>query len=703
MAAQSDTYVIRKAPFSSTRFDEFSPVFYKGGIVFCSNRGSGVFTGFSSAENKHFFKMFHADTSAKVSPEAVALPGKVNSPLNNGPATFNRTGDTVYFSRNLIVEGSFREISGEENKLGLFFAVLRNGEWTDVQELRFNDYSWNVTTPFLSPDGRRLYFASDKPDGMGGSDLYYSEWKNSYWGNPVNLGETINSEGNEAYPFINGNGDLFFSSDGHKGRGGKDIFYTRYADSAWITPVPLDPPINSSADDFGLVADDINHTGWFSSNRDNMLDIYKFTTINPQFFYCEEQKDNNFCFTFADDGLIDIDPISLQFRWNFGDGKPQTGYLASYCFPGPGTYEIKQDVVDRKTGRVIYNKLFIRAEIIDPGKPRIKSDDFAAPGKNILLEGEEVKGHQVLGYYWNPEGKRIVRGNSVQYTFSDPGEYRVRMLTNMKETATGRLKQFCVTKTINVGQSAAGMSVPGPGKEIQPAAVDGFTWLKDSRNANVETVYSAADDLLARSVFAVELMSSPKRLRVNDQVLGKMGPDYDVKTIRTGRDSTYSYIIDEQLTFMAAIPALRKALASGYPDARIRTYVPDNPGEVELWNFRRTNPTGSQLLFVNNGTTISQDGIPVLDRLMLLLRRNPGMSLTVAVHTENGNSSWTNLQLSRRQAQSIVDYLAGMGIDRSRLEAVGYGGSKPVYPDYPESEKLKNRRVEFIAKRSGTE
>jgi outer membrane protein OmpA-like peptidoglycan-associated protein len=693
-AGQAETYFIRKASFSSPKFDEFSPVYYKGGLVICSNRSSGAFSGYSTSDSKSYFKMYQVDTSGNMGwQETILLPGEVNSNLNNGPATFNTAGDTVYFSRNRIVEGSLKDISQKGNTLGLFFAVFRDGQWRDVQEMRFNDNAWNVTTPCLSPDGRRLYFASDKPDGVGGSDLYFSEWKNGYWNNPVNMGPVINTEGNEAYPFVNESGGLFFSSDGHKGRGGKDIFFTRYADTAWIAPVGLDPPVNSPADDFGFIADNITSRGWFSSNRGNMQDIYSFRTLNPQFLYCEEQKENNYCFSFADDGTIEIDPLLLEVSWDFGSGNGIRGYVVNHCFDGPGQYTVRQDIINRKTGRVVFNKLYMKVGINNPGLPRISSDDIITPGKELRVEGEEVQGYQPLAWYWNFAGEARSRGQSASHTFSSPGEYQVKMLTNLREAETGKVKQVCVTKNISVAAENPGMGSTSANKASNE---DGISWLMDSRNATIEQINSASMELSEKAIFAVELFSSPEKIETRGKIFDRIKPDFNPRAVFIREDSAWSYIIDEQLTLTAALPAYTKAIASGYNEAVVRMYKPEDPGEAELWNFKRTQGTGSELYFVNNGTTISQEGVPILDRLMLLLKRNPDLSIIVAAHTSRNGSSYANLQHSQRQAQSIVDYLAGMGISKSRLTAVGYGDTRPIFPDYPESEKIRNRRVDFI-------
>jgi len=280
-----ETYTIKKTAFSSDKYNEFSPAYYKDKLVFCTDQNKGV-SDYSTAENARFFNIYAADTaeafrSGKVRPFAKEL----NSKLNDGPVSFNSTGDTIYFSRNLMVDGKLTKLSSSLNKLGIFSASLENGHWKRVTEFRHNNEWYHVTTPCLSPDGKRMYFASDRLDGQGGSDIWYSDWKAGYWDTPVNLGPVINSSGNEAYPFMNPAGELFFSSDGHPGMGGKDIFVSKHVDKEWLKPVALDAPINSEHEDFGFVSNRLLDEGYFSSKRGKTLDIYYFKSNFPQIFF----------------------------------------------------------------------------------------------------------------------------------------------------------------------------------------------------------------------------------------------------------------------------------------------------------------------------------------------------------------------------------------------------------------------------------
>jgi hypothetical protein len=449
---QSETYTVKKTSFCTDKYDEFSPTYYKNGLVFCSNRNLGL-SYHSTSENKGLFKIYYIDTTRKTEWESAKLFSKnLTTILNDGPVTFNSSRDTIYYSRNQDVSSKLSNISGPRNKLGIFSAVLIAGQWTKVRELRINNEWYNVTTPCLSPDGKKLFFASDKPGGFGGSDLYYSEWKNNRWEDPVNLGPVINTKGNESYPFINPSGELFFSSDGHPGHGGKDIFFSIFSDSTWLTPVCLDAPINSEFDDFGIVIDTLMTEGYFSSNRDKSIDIYHFRTNSPQVLYTDIQKENKYCFMISDNGAIVIDSLKLEFIWNFGDGGKAKGAKVIHCFPGRGKYAIKLDIIEKSTGKLFFSKLAYSIEINDYKQPFINSPDFVIKGDSVSFDGlrSNIPGFKILSYSWDFGDGKKSSGERVKHVFKGKGEYLVNMELILKSILTGHTHKTGVSKKIVV-------------------------------------------------------------------------------------------------------------------------------------------------------------------------------------------------------------------------------------------------------------
>ncbi|AKD53599.1 OmpA family protein [Spirosoma radiotolerans] len=209
----------------------------------------------------------------------------LNTKYHEGPATFSRDGSRIIFTRNNYNNGRASKSTTGVNKLKLYTATQQNGSWMNIEELPFNNDEYSVGHPTLSRDEQYLYFASDMPGGSGGTDLYVSRYQNGRWGRPVNLGPTINTRGNELFPFVDDNGNLYFSSDGRKGLGALDVFFATLSDAVTVQAVEhLDAPINSEQDDFGFITDASRQGGYFSSNRRNGNDdIYRFVRESSLF------------------------------------------------------------------------------------------------------------------------------------------------------------------------------------------------------------------------------------------------------------------------------------------------------------------------------------------------------------------------------------------------------------------------------------
>ena len=203
--------------------------------------------------------------------------GTINTKFNDGTCCFDRKFTTVYYTQ---CNGT----DGKSKTCKLFQAKLTGEEWAEEQMLEFciND-SFNYAHPSLSDDGKKLYFTSDRPDGQGGYDIWVCAYNQRAkgWGEPVNLGDVINTPQNEMYPYWNSHdANIYFSSTGHLGMGGFDIFRSEGSGTDWSEPENLRAPLNSGGDDFGITFDITNRDhGFFSSNREGGKgsdDIYEF-------------------------------------------------------------------------------------------------------------------------------------------------------------------------------------------------------------------------------------------------------------------------------------------------------------------------------------------------------------------------------------------------------------------------------------------
>jgi hypothetical protein len=567
ISGQSETYSVSKASFSSDRYDEFSPVYYNNGIVFCSNRNLSL-SNRTTSQNKGLIKIYYIDTADNADWQRAKLFSKnLTTTFNDGPVTFNRWRDTIYYSRNLDIGNKLSDVSSPRNKLGIFYAVSDGKEWIRIRDFRINNEWYNVTTPWLSPDGKKLYFASDKPGGFGGSDLYYSLWKNGYWEDPVNLGPQINTSGNEVYPFINPAGELYFSSDGHPGFGGKDIFFSRYADMTWQTPVHIDAPINSEYDEFGIITDSLMNGGYFSTNRDKSFDIFLFKTNFPQLFYTGIQKENQYCYVFRDSGTIEIDTLILKYSWDFGDGNKDSGLEVSHCFPGPGKYNIKLDIVDKASGNLFFAKTSYILEIRDFEQPYINSHGVTIRGDSLYFDAlkSNLPGYKILNYSWDFGDGTRKQGERVTHTFNNEGEFMVNLELTLKSDSTGIISKNGVSKKIAVLNDLEEISsYLADNTASQPEVPD----VRNYRNAFIVPIYSSESEFKQDAVFEVELISSSTKIDINGSNFSKVPKKYRVEEVYDSNTGIYSYIVDQQMTLMATYVAYKELKDSGFKNVR---------------------------------------------------------------------------------------------------------------------------------------
>lgn len=272
----------------NTKFNDFGAVDYNGNIVFASSRDEGVSIKRLYAWDKQpMIDLYEVPLDNATVESTKAISGDVNTIHHDGPAVFNSEGTKMYFSRNNFVDS--KKINDDQGimQLGIFTADLVDGKWTNAKPSSLNNPNYLVYHPSISADGKKLYFASDMPGGFGGTDIYVSDiHEDGSFGEPMNLGKIVNTEGNESFPHIyNEEGILYFSSDGHVGLGLLDVFATvKDENNAIVNVINLGEPINSKYDDFGYYLTKDGLKGYISSNRKGGQggdDIYAFTRLAP--------------------------------------------------------------------------------------------------------------------------------------------------------------------------------------------------------------------------------------------------------------------------------------------------------------------------------------------------------------------------------------------------------------------------------------
>lgn len=260
----------------NSAYAEFCPAFYNNEIIFLSDRDNPK-TGFLS--------WFVSESGSDGAPiVAVKLDNQLKTQYNAGPLAFFDNNSKVIFCQNYSSE-KLNKKQINEIPLQLFSADVDNeGHWINVQLLQFVKPEYSYTQPSVSSDNKSLYFSSNCPGGYGGADLYKCEFENGVWTDPINLGSTINTSGDEMFPFVFCDTVLYFSSNGHGGQGGLDIVKINLNKQDKVDLFGV--PVNSSNDDFGLIINRDGLGGYYASNRPDGKgndDIYAFKVIRITF------------------------------------------------------------------------------------------------------------------------------------------------------------------------------------------------------------------------------------------------------------------------------------------------------------------------------------------------------------------------------------------------------------------------------------
>ncbi|HPF11982.1 MAG TPA: OmpA family protein [Flavobacteriaceae bacterium] len=275
---QSGRFNVFSVPFNS-ELSDYAPTLNGGEIVFTSNR----FTRTASQRlhdwnDQPFSELYSIVASEEGEPRR--FRDKVNTRFHESSAVFTKDGQTMYFTRNNFIHSKRGKDGAGITNLKLYRSKRTEKGWSEPEELPFNSDNYSVAHPALSADEKTLIFASDMPGGEGASDLYKVSIEEGAFGEPINLGDAVNTEGRETFPFLDSNGDLYFASDGHVGLGGLDIYVAELSDEGnYDKGFNIGAPINTQYDDFCFVINSSTGLGYFASNRPGGKgedDIYSF-------------------------------------------------------------------------------------------------------------------------------------------------------------------------------------------------------------------------------------------------------------------------------------------------------------------------------------------------------------------------------------------------------------------------------------------
>lgn len=375
----------------NTPVSDFGTAFNgKDEVIYASARDTGVIIKRKHSWNeKSFMKLYTAKIGLDGGLEdAVLVKGDINTKYHQSSAAVTKDGKYMYFTRNNFIDGKLGADKNGTNFLKIYVAENIKGEWKNVKELPFpvNSDGFSSAHPALSPDETQLFFASDRNNSFGNSDLYVVSLKKgaSVSNDVTRLGDEINTPGRETYPYMDSKGILYFASDGHPGLGGLDVFAAIKDEQGKYHVANLGDGVNTASDDFAYAINGENRKGYFSSNRVGNDDIYSFTENKPVIFDFDSRS--SIFGTITENGT----PLA-DFNVQVFNDKDES--IATAKTDAAGKYSIPLDPY--QVYKVVYSKpnyadKTVAVEALKPLQKKEISFEITKE-MEVVVDGEKVK------------------------------------------------------------------------------------------------------------------------------------------------------------------------------------------------------------------------------------------------------------------------------------------------------------------------
>jgi outer membrane protein OmpA-like peptidoglycan-associated protein len=570
--------VLKEADELNSTASDFGTSYFKNNLVFASTRDYDLFIKRKSLASEsteesltHLFSAFHKDESY----------GQVRSFKKDQLVTNFHDGPVVFYDRqkkaaltrsNLVNQKSVADDQGNVN-LKLFLAEIGIfGDFKNIKSFPFNDDKYSVGHATFTQTGERIYFAANYANGFGGSDIYYSDLKEDEWTTPVNAGPTINTSGDELYPFLQNDSTLYFSSTGHGGFGGLDIFSIKRIKGQFRRAKNLGSPMNSPRDDFAFMTDSTQRNGFLSSNRlggKGSDDIYSYHA-NRSFLHGETR------------------------------------------------------------------------ELINPTQ--------IIPGTLILVKDDE--------------------GIPVDSTRSDDlGRYHLDLPFDEDLVITAKKEGYEILEDI------------------------AFSTRGDSFGIDSLTIPLWKKELFAKGKI---YDNETQTILPNATVILNDLTKHTADTIVLGEKGEYSFLVRPNRKYR--IEAMKKGfISSGFNLNTNNIFKGDLLNDLVLEEIYIDKST---TLFDYDKFDIKPDWYKQLNRLLRTLKKYPTATLHIGAHADSRGTNAKNQKLSEQRANAELKYFTERGIDRKRIEAVGFGEELVLNKcsdgvECPEEEHEKNRRAEL--------
>ncbi len=748
---------------------DFCPVFYKEGIVFATERIRDLVSHSESNWNGNPYLALVYAKGEKISSyenqpagvkkdsvyyeKANLFAEKFSGDGHYGPACFNSDYSEMFFTK---VDNTVTKRHSSVAQPKLYWTKHAGGWSKPVMLFSSNDYA--TGHPSLSKDGQYLYFSSNRPGGQGGTDIWVSKRNGDGWDEPQNLGPEVNTKGDETFPHIGTENVLYFSSNGHPGFGGLDIFSAIQKDNKWGNVTNMMPPINSTADDFGIIFKEDNG-GYFSSNRaggKGSDDLYGFslsgliTSVSGKILLSSKTDDgaqNVKVFLLTDKGnILQSTSTDRSGFFRFENLFADQSYMIKVDESDPNLVNQRKYYLTDSKNRVVrmivrgQNGFFI-FENLPPDltklAPYIEDD--------VSLKNFSIAGNMYAGDNRTPiENTKInllnTKGDVVQSTTTNAFGSFVFMNLSPDQDFTVTLD----ASDPSLAKQKVYFTNKG-GKEIAMGSGGSFKFQILSSDKNTLDLLKVEDSQLLVDLKGTLYADKNGKDRIknstinlvdeNGTVVGSSQTDDfgNFKFINLAVDKNYMVRLkedDPSISFKDVFLAdsrgrIVATLKSASGKFFRYTYIPSDEKALSTIYFddpwlkvsqmqskaKKDSATNTMTIIENvyydyQKWNLLPQTIITLNKVVGVMKASPDITLDLISHTDSRGSDEFNMKLSEKRAQTAVDYIIAKGIDKKRLTAIGKGETQLVNKckngvECSEEEHAQNRRTEFKVKKAG--
>ncbi|HEU4717294.1 MAG TPA: SdrD B-like domain-containing protein [Bacteroidia bacterium] len=759
--SQTPIYAVKPLTGINSPESDISPVMFDNGLLFVSDRGEvDILNGENApATGRAFYAVYYSKINYQNEDsvqfgKTKKLPRTINKDYHNGPASVTEDGKLMAFNR--VDDRIHLRSKHFVNRPKIYFSERKGKFWSNAKPFQYNSDAYSCAHPALSPDGQLLFFASDMPGSLGGTDIWMCKRDGDGWSKPENLGPDVNTPGDEVFPEYRKDGMLFFSSDGLPGLGGLDIFSaTKMSDGKWSDVTNQGAPLNSSFDDFAVTFNSEGSRGFFTSNRPGGMgddDVYSFkvtskflrisgkllaskntTDILPNTQVQLMTKDGKLLKTTTTDsnGQFHFDNLSSDGSYivRMDDQDPGISAKSKYYMADDKNDLVRVTVMDEAGGKYTFQNL-----PADPSAPPqlLSDDDYLTIAGNLISDGQPPQPIANTAVKLTDDQGNVVQTATTNdfgaFTFSHipPDKSYIVSLADNSDPKLAASSRISITN--KSGQELMSTKPDANGK-FQ------FKILKEDKSTLSAMTVTDADLRLDMkgTLVGADTMRTPlanTTISIMDDkgkvVQSTTTDDHgNFSFVNLPADQSYIVSVDDvkdpglvsfgKLYIKDENGKVVKTLrlsAGGKFEFRILPLDRVTLGEVyvddpwlQVLQMKAKAQSDSLLIIENiyydyNDWHILPAAEITLEKVVKVMQADPSITIVISSHTDSRGTAKANLELSQKRAQAVVDYLVKRGIDKKRLTAIGYGETRLLNRcadgvDCSEEEHAKNRRTEF--------